>query len=63
MTDEEINIAVAECCGWKDCQMSESWGGAIIGTLGVVGGSNYAKIPNYCNDLNAKNGHLNAASR
>ena len=43
MTNEQINIAIAEACGWDSddiargytlCQFSES-------------------VPNYCNDLNA----------
>ena len=43
MTEEQINIAIAEACGWNNddiergytlCQFSES-------------------VPNYCNDLNA----------
>ena len=43
MTNEQINIAIAEACGWGNddiergyalCQFSES-------------------VPNYCNDLNA----------
>jgi hypothetical protein len=52
MTDEQINIAIAEACGWKDCHLSASWA-SIIGTLYEVNGNQYAMIPDYLNDLNA----------
>lgn len=53
MSDQEINIAIAEACGWKDVHFSECWGNVVIGTLYDDEDPNYAKIPNYCADLNA----------
>jgi hypothetical protein len=45
MTDEQINAAIAEACGWvPDCDRGICWdqhGAAII------------TPPNYCKDLNA----------
>lgn len=40
MTNQELNIAIAEACGWTDIP--------IIG--GMYG---QTPIPDYCNDLNA----------
>jgi hypothetical protein len=49
MTNEQINIAIAEACGWRELylnQNSEPWG--------FNTGLNYSqRIPDYCNDLNA----------
>jgi hypothetical protein len=55
MTNEQINIAIAEACGWTDCEYVKS--------LGLCKGRNshlvpqyetgHSIIPNYCNDLNA----------
>jgi hypothetical protein len=45
MTDEQINIAIAEACGWH-CNQFGLWG--IDFADGVSGSP-----PNYCNDLNA----------
>lgn len=42
MSDEQINIAIAEACGWKR---------ELIGP--VPGNRHYTIIPNYLNDLNA----------
>ena len=52
MTDTEINLAIAEACGWKDVHFSESWN-ATIGTKGEPGGETYGTIPSYASDLNA----------
>jgi hypothetical protein len=45
MTNEQINMAIAEACGWSfDCDLGVCWdqyGNAII------------TPPNYCADLNA----------
>jgi len=55
MTDEQINIAIAEACGWTDCEYVES--------LGLCKGRNrylmpqyetgHSIIPNYAGCLNA----------
>jgi hypothetical protein len=59
MTNEEINIAIAEACGWTDCVLVES----IKLSKGFPPPNNppsygtyengMAQLPNYCNDLNA----------
>ena len=41
MTDEQINAAIAEACGWKGCPRCSDPECA------------YNVIPNYCTDLNA----------
>ncbi len=48
MTDEQINAAIAEVCGWTD--VSE------VHRSGKAPGADYVGqefIPDYCNDLNA----------
>ena len=55
MINEKINIAIAEACGWTDCEHIES--------LGLCKGkhkdvrnqydSGHSELPDYCNDLNA----------
>jgi len=57
MTDREINIAIAEFCGWKPsnpkgmwCHPS-NWSLAKSGSYYVWVG--YDKLPNYVEDLNA----------
>jgi hypothetical protein len=55
MTDDQINIAIAEACGWTDCEHVEA--------LGLCKGKHenvlpqyffgYSQLPDYCNDLNA----------
>jgi len=49
MSEEQINIAIAEACGWRKVYLNQNsmpWGFNI--------GFNYSQpIPNYCNDLNA----------
>lgn len=50
MSDQEINIAIAEACGWRQSErniahwhhVSEPYSHILTGDL-----------PNYCNDLNA----------
>jgi hypothetical protein len=60
MTDEQVNIAIAEACGWKFEQTEE--GGKIIYPNGFVCEFTpfswalekfYKIIPNFCGDLNA----------
>jgi hypothetical protein len=49
MTDEQINIAIAEACGWL---IVKAWDGSLIGKLKNEQGP-MDEIPYYCNDLNA----------
>lgn len=55
MTEEQINIAIAEACGWTHCRIASNVHSRIIpvGTrpLGVPGMEDY--LPDYLNDLNA----------
>jgi hypothetical protein len=44
MTDEKINIAIAEACGWTDTKIVNEGGKLMYGQT---------EIPDYCNDLNA----------
>ena len=45
MTDEQINIAIAEACGWKKLsEYNGAWGRDLQRTY---------LLPDYCNDLNA----------
>lgn len=52
MKDEQINIAIAEACGWTDVK-----GRNLNGWWKEVSGTNpegrIMATPNYCNDLNA----------
>jgi hypothetical protein len=47
MTDEQINIAIAEACGWKYIN-NETYA-----PDGSFWWSKKAEFPDYCNDLNA----------
>ena len=59
MTNEQINIAIAEACEWTDCVFVES----LKLTKGLPPPNNppiygayengMAQLPDYCNDLNA----------
>jgi len=44
MTDEQINIAIAEACGWTDTKIVNEGGKLMYGQT---------EVPDYCNDLNA----------
>jgi hypothetical protein len=48
MTNEQINIAIAETCGWKNYGLG--WSHSSLPPQANVYGR---KLPNYCNDLNA----------
>lgn len=50
MTDQEINIAIAEVCGWVNCR-TEFAGGKPSGRK-LPDGIEH-DLPNYCGDLNA----------
>jgi len=52
MTNEQINIAIAEACGWTDCSnIDGTLCGLPIGVTSLNG--SYDIISDYCNDLNA----------
>ena len=58
MTDEQINIAIAEACGWKEIQSSHApveFGRRPHGWKRTEHGNRTleTQIPDYCNDLNA----------
>jgi hypothetical protein len=46
MTNDQINIAIAEACGWKYIAFNRGW-------VETGDGETQCVIPNYCNDLNA----------
>jgi hypothetical protein len=50
MTNEQINIAIAEACGWTEID-----GLSAKGLMGKPPEKlcSFAYLPNYCNDLNA----------
>jgi hypothetical protein len=51
MTSEQINIAIAEACGWTEI---EQYTQAIDGWYGYEPENGlHSQVPNYCNDLNA----------
>lgn len=47
MTNEEINAAIAEACGWRDV-----WRHRDVGTSPD---NQFLQVPKYCTDLNAMN--------
>jgi hypothetical protein len=54
MSDQEINTAIAEECGWTKV-FSEEWGplrGLKSGDK-FYAGCAFTTVPDYCNDLNA----------
>ena len=46
MSDEQINIAIAEACGWRHIAFNRGW-------INAGDGETQCVIPDYCNDLNA----------
>ena len=58
MTDEEMNKAIAEACGWK-CGYTEKSGYYVVDPNGFQRGWSkledvaISALPNYCADLNA----------
>ena len=56
MTDEQINIAIAEACGWSNIQDSDykPFGKAqLVGRHPSGSYQNLLRLPDYLNDLNA----------
>ena len=59
MTNEQINIAIAEACGWKS-PFQQEWlqgydkeGGHVWAFSGTDQEGDRAPLPDYCDDLNA----------
>ena len=52
MTNQEINIAIAEKCGWTHLELGP-WGGWPFGCPPKRVNCDKFRIPNYCTDLNA----------
>jgi hypothetical protein len=51
MSDEQINIAIAEHCGWTEI---EQYTQAVDGWYGYEPeNGTHSQVPNYCKDLNA----------
>lgn len=50
MTDEQINVAIAEACGWTDTHDDPTWG--WLGRPPKSSGSGWPILP-YCECLNA----------
>lgn len=51
MTDDQINMAIAEACGWTEIQTCTCWDDVSRGKPpGKIG---LKHIEDYCNDLNA----------
>lgn len=59
MTDEEINVAIAEACGWRNVRELDDIypDGSVAAGIWRQGAdpadSQERAIPDYCNDLNA----------
>ena len=51
MTDQEINIAIAAACGWKDPRQNH--GVSPQNWIKLGDASPRSVFPNYCHDLNA----------
>lgn len=61
MTDQEINIKIAEACGWTKCYILNEKGFGL--RPGFVHEENSELVPNYCNDLNAMHKAENALTK
>ena len=57
MTDEQINAAIAEVCGWTEIQDSGVWHHHKLWGYPPLkpgqGGNSFHYLPDYCTDLNA----------
>lgn len=53
MTDEQINAAIAEACGWTNVGECENGGFRLRGFPPDRYEAHRKPIPNYCTDLNA----------
>jgi hypothetical protein len=57
MTDEQINTAIAQACGWTECRLVAKVVLSVLRAPVAYGippnGTYEIACPNYCNDLNA----------
>ncbi len=53
MTETEINITIAEACGWTDITTNPNRGPKPFGLRPNERDLGYWQIPDYCHDLNA----------
>lgn len=53
MTDKQINVAIAEACGWIDIIAPTAPPEFNRRSCGRLGNFEPKQIPDYCNDLNA----------
>jgi hypothetical protein len=55
MTNEQINIAIAEACGWKNLEIEDfsEYGVPCFMLMGSNHFGTRLMPPDYCNDLNA----------
>jgi hypothetical protein len=55
MSEEQINIAIAEACGWKDLENEDfsEYGVPCFMLMGSNNTGTRLAPPDYCNDLNA----------
>jgi len=52
MTDQQINAAIAEACGWKDVWRPQD-ASETASFVGTSPDHKFLPVPNYCADLNA----------
>jgi hypothetical protein len=52
MTDEEINAAIAEACGWKNVWRHQD-ASETASFVGTSPDNKFLPVTNYCTDLNA----------
>ena len=54
MTDQQINTAIAEACGWKKTHIMQMGAkGKYVRTYQKGRGKLHQHLPDYCNELNA----------
>lgn len=51
MTDQEINVAIAEACGWTEIRAAKLKSFELYGIEPIE--KLRDRVPNFCNDLNA----------
>jgi hypothetical protein len=52
MTDEQINAAIAEACGWREVWRHQD-ASETASFVGTSPDNKFLPVTNYCNDLNA----------
>ena len=53
MTNNEMNQAIAEACGWEDVKPYAVDNGKLWGYEPTIDGRDFTSVPNYCACLNA----------